>query len=290
MKTHETTVSLRADVNRWKEAGELVAFVPTMGNLHGGHLALVDLARARADRVVVSIFVNPLQFGPEEDYAAYPRTIDDDRALLVDAGVDALFLPTVDEIYPRGEDQATFVEVPAISDILCGAFRPGHFRGVATIVAKLFNLVQPDLSVFGAKDYQQLVVIRRMTEDLCFPLDIVACPTGREDDGLAMSSRNRYLTESERQLAPQLYAALTAATARIEAGDGDWEAIQTEATTALTSAGFRPDYFEVRDAVTLAAPAAESSELVVLAAAWLGRARLIDNLRISRPAPSPVAS
>ena len=263
-----------------------MSFVPTMGNLHGGHLALVDLARARADRVVVSIFVNPLQFGPEEDYAAYPRTIDDDRSLLVDAGVDALFLPTVDEIYPRGEDQATFVEVPAISDILCGAFRPGHFRGVATVVAKLFNLVQPHLSVFGAKDYQQLAVIRRMTEDLCFPLDIVACPTGREDDGLAMSSRNRYLTESERRLAPRLHAALAAAVARIEAGDDDWAAIQSEASTALAGAGFRPDYFEVRDAVTLAAPADGATELVVLAAAWLGRARLFDNLQVSRPAPA----
>ena len=233
MKTCETAAALGADVTRWKEAGEIVSFVPTMGNLHGGHLALVDLARARADRVVVSIFVNPLQFGPEEDYAAYPRTVDDDRSLLVDAGVDALFLPTVDEIYPRGEDQATFVEVPAISDILCGAFRPGHFRGVATVVAKLFNLVQPHLSVFGAKDYQQLAVIRRMTEDLCFPVDIVACPTGREDDGLAMSSRNRYLTESERRLAPRLHAALSAAVARIEAGDDDWAAIQSEAGLSL---------------------------------------------------------
>ena len=286
MKTYETAAALGADVTRWKEGGEIVSFVPTMGNLHGGHLALVDLARARADRVVVSIFVNPLQFGPEEDYAAYPRTIDDDRSLLVDAGVDALFLPTVDEIYPRGEDQATFVEVPAISDILCGAFRPGHFRGVATVVAKLFNLVQPHLSVFGAKDYQQLAVIRRMTEDLCFPLDIVACPTGREDDGLAMSSRNRYLTESERRLAPRLHAALAAAVARIEAGDDDWAAIQSEASTALAGAGFRPDYFEVRDAVTLAAPADGATELVVLAAAWLGRARLIDNLQVSRPAPA----
>ena len=214
MKTYETAAALGADVTRWKDAGEIVSFVPTMGNLHGGHLALVDLARARADRVVVSIFVNPLQFGPEEDYAAYPRTIDDDRALLVDAGVDALFQPSDDEIYPRGEDQATFVEVPAVSDILCGAFRPGHFRGVATVVAKLFNLVQPHLSVFGAKDYQQLVVIRRMTEDLCFPLDIVACPTGREDDGLAMSSRNRYLTESGRRLAPRQHAALATAIVR----------------------------------------------------------------------------
>ncbi len=280
MKTFETAVALGADIRRWKEAGEIVAFVPTMGNLHGGHLALVDMARARADHVVVSIFVNPLQFGPEEDYAAYPRTIDDDRALLVDARVDALFLPTVAEIYPRGEDQATFVEVPGVSDILCGAFRPGHFRGVATVVAKLFNLVQPDLSVFGAKDYQQLVVIRRMAEDLCFPLEIVACPTGRESDGLAMSSRNRYLTEAERRLAPRLHATLEEAVARITGGERDWTAIQSAALARLRDLGFRPDYFEVRDAVSLAPPAEDAAELVVLAAAWLGRARLIDNLRV----------
>jgi pantoate--beta-alanine ligase len=280
MRTYESAAALRAVVERWKEAGETVAFVPTMGNLHAGHLALVDLARERSDRLVVSIFVNPLQFGPEEDYAAYPRTEEEDRALLLGAGVDALFLPSVDEIYPRGEDQATFVEVPGVSDILCGAFRPGHFRGVATVVAKLFNLVDPHLAVFGAKDYQQLVVIRRMAEDLCFPLEIVACPTGREDDGLAMSSRNRYLTEAEREIAPSLHATLAQALARIDDGARDYAAICDDATERLVELGFRPDYFEVRDAVTLAPPTAETSRVVVLAAAWLGRARLIDNLRL----------
>jgi pantoate--beta-alanine ligase len=249
-----------------------------MGNLHGGHLALVDLARARSDRLVVSIFVNPLQFGPEEDFAAYPRTVEEDRALLLEADVDALFLPSVEEIYPRGEDQATFVEVPGVSDILCGAFRPGHFRGVATVVAKLFNLVQPHLAVFGAKDYQQLVVIRRMAEDLCFPLDIVACPTGREDDGLAMSSRNRYLTQAERRIAPALHAALAGAVARVEGGDRDYGAICADAVARLTELGFRPEYFEVRDDVTLAPATPDTTGLVVLAAARLGRARLIDNL------------
>jgi pantoate--beta-alanine ligase len=280
MRTYETTAALRADVARWKDAGETVAFVPTMGNLHGGHLALVDLARARSDRLVVSIFVNPLQFGPEEDFAAYPRTVEEDRALLLEADVDALFLPSVEEIYPRGEDQATFVEVPGVSDILCGAFRPGHFRGVATVVAKLFNLVQPHLAVFGAKDYQQLVVIRRMAEDLCFPLDIVACPTGREDDGLAMSSRNRYLTQAERRIAPALHAELAQAVARIEDGDRDYAAICADAVARLTELGFRPEYFEVRDAVTLAPATPETTRLVALAAAWLGRARLIDNLTL----------
>jgi pantoate--beta-alanine ligase len=280
MRTYESAAALRAAVERWKEAGETVAFVPTMGNLHGGHLALVDLARDRSDRLVVSIFVNPLQFGPEEDFAAYPRTEEEDRGLLLGAGVDALFLPSVAEIYPRGEDQATFVEVPGVSDILCGAFRPGHFRGVATVVAKLFNLVDPHLAVFGAKDYQQLVVIKRMAEDLCFPLEIVACPTGREDDGLAMSSRNRYLTAAERRIAPALHATLAQARARIEDGARDYAAICDEAIERLVELGFRPDYFEVRDAITLAPPTAETSQVVVLAAAWLGRARLIDNLRL----------
>ena len=280
MRTYESAAELRATVECWKEAGETVAFVPTMGNLHGGHLALVDLARERSDRLVVSIFVNPLQFGPEEDFAAYPRTEEEDRALLLGAGVDAVFLPSVAEIYPRGEDQATFVEVPGVSDILCGAFRPGHFRGVATVVAKLFNLVDPHLAVFGAKDYQQLVVIKRMAEDLCFPLEIVACPTGREDDGLAMSSRNRYLTAAERRIAPALHATLAQARARIEDGARDYATICDEAIERLVELGFRPDYFEVRDASTLASPTAETSQVVVLAAAWLGRARLIDNLRL----------
>ena len=280
MKSYDSAAALRAEIRRWKDAGETVGFVPTMGNLHGGHLALVDLARERADRLVVSIFVNPLQFGPEEDYAAYPRTLEEDRALLAAADVDALFLPSVEEIYPRGEDQATFVEVPGVSDILCGAFRPGHFRGVATVVAKLFNLVQPHLAVFGAKDYQQLVVIRRMAEDLCFPLEIVPCPTGREDDGLAMSSRNRYLTEAERRIAPALHATLARTVARLRDGGADPAALCAEAVARLSELGFRPEYFEVRDAVTLAPATEETTELVVLAAAWLGRARLIDNLRL----------
>jgi pantoate--beta-alanine ligase len=282
MKTYTTASALGADIAAWKAAGQHVAFVPTMGNLHNGHIALVDLARERADRLVVSIFVNPLQFGPEEDFAAYPRTVEEDAALLVDAGVDALFLPTVDEIYPRGEDQATFVEVPGVSDILCGAFRPGHFRGVATVVAKLFNLVRPDLAVFGAKDYQQLVVIRRMAEDLCFPLEILACPTGRERDGLAMSSRNRYLTQDERRVAPKLHAALNDAVARVEAGAENWTSIAGELVAGLEGIGFRPEYFELRDAVTLQAASCDDRDVVVVAAAWLGRARLIDNLRLTR--------
>jgi len=282
MKTYTTAGALGADIAAWKAEGQHVAFVPTMGNLHNGHVALVDLARERADRLVVSIFVNPLQFGPEEDFSAYPRTVEEDAALLVDAGVDALFLPTVDEIYPRGENHATFVEVPGVSDILCGAFRPGHFRGVATVVAKLFNLVRPNLAVFGAKDYQQLVVIRRMAEDLCFPLEILACPTGRETDGLAMSSRNRYLTPEERRIAPKLHAALAEAVARLEAGAEDWTAIAGQLVAGLEEVGFRPEYFELRDAVTLQAAGCDDRDVVIVAAAWLGRARLIDNLRLTR--------
>ena len=282
MKTYTTAGALGADIAAWKAQGQHVAFVPTMGNLHNGHVALVDLARERADRLVVSIFVNPLQFGPEEDFSAYPRTVEEDAALLVDAGVDALFLPTVDEIYPRGENHATFVEVPGVSDILCGAFRPGHFRGVATVVAKLFNLVRPNLAVFGAKDYQQLVVIRRMAEDLCFPLEILACPTGRETDGLAMSSRNRYLTPEERRIAPRLHAVLAEAVARLEAGAEDWTAIAGQLVAGLEEVGFRPEYFELRDAVTLQAAGCDDRDVVIVAAAWLGRARLIDNLRLTR--------
>ena len=281
MQIYEYSGKLREAVKGWHAAGEIVAFVPTMGNLHQGHMALVDLARERAQRIVVSIFVNPLQFGPQEDYLSYPRTAEDDRALLEGAGVDALFMPTVDEIYPYGEQGATFVEVPDMSGILCGAFRPGHFRGVATVVAKLFNLVRPDLAVFGAKDYQQLLVIRHMTADLCFPIEIVACPTGREDDGLAMSSRNRYLGDEEREIAPLLYRTLESAAGKVKDGTRDFTAIQAAEVESLSHAGFRPEYFEIRDAETLAKPDTARTELVIVAAAWLGRARLSDNLRVS---------
>lgn len=281
MEIYEHSGKLREAVKGWHAADEVVAFVPTMGNLHQGHMALVDMARERAQRIVVSIFVNPLQFGPQEDYLSYPRTAEDDRALLEGAGVDALFMPTVDEIYPYGEQGATFVEVPDMSGILCGAFRPGHFRGVATVVAKLFNLVRPDLAVFGAKDYQQLLVIRHMTADLCFPIEIVACPTGREDDGLAMSSRNRYLSDEERDIAPVLYRALESAAAKVKEGARDFTDIQAEEVESLSHAGFRPEYFEIRDAETLAKPDTACTEFVIVAAAWLGRARLIDNLRVS---------
>jgi pantoate--beta-alanine ligase len=281
MEIYDSSRELKQVIAGWQARDEIVAFVPTMGNLHQGHIALVDVARERADKIVVSIFVNPLQFGPQEDYLSYPRTSEDDQALLVEAGVDALFMPTVDEIYPYGDQVATFVEVPEMSGILCGASRPGHFRGVATVVAKLFNLVRPDIAIFGAKDYQQLLVIRHMTADLCFPIEIVACPTGREDDGLAMSSRNRYLSEAEREIAPQLYLSLQRAVAHIKDGSRKFDKVQSQEVEQLAHADFRPEYFEVRDAHTLARPDAGCTEFVILAAAWLGRARLIDNIRVS---------
>ena len=282
MRTVTRIADLREILQGWRLQGLRIGFVPTMGNLHDGHLSLVDAARGRADRVISSVFVNPLQFGPNEDFDRYPRTPDDDARLLVSAGCDLLFLPTVDEMYPEGRDQATRVFVRGISDILCGAVRPGHFEGVATVVAKLFGIVQPDVAVFGEKDFQQFTILKRMTRDLSLPIEIVGAPTVRAPDGLAMSSRNRYLSVEERQVAPQVHAALARAKQRLENGDADVAAIEAEGLAALAAAGMRPDYFSVRDAGTLEAPAQGAADLVVLAAARLGRARLIDNLRVTR--------
>ncbi|HET7570035.1 MAG TPA: pantoate--beta-alanine ligase [Gammaproteobacteria bacterium] len=277
MKKIERVAPLRAAVAGWRAAGEHVALVPTMGNLHAGHMALVARARELADRVVVSIFVNPLQFGPNEDLAAYPRTPDEDRAKLTDAGVDVLFAPDVEVMYPQGEALAT-VHIAGLEEILCGASRPGHFSGVATVVAKLFNMVAPDVAVFGNKDYQQLAVIRRMVVDLAFPIDIVGVATMREPDGLAMSSRNRYLDRDERDRASALYGALNDLAGRLRVGERDFAALEAAAVQDLKSAGFKPDYVAVRDPQSLAAPKAGDKGFVVLGAAWLGRARLIDNL------------
>jgi pantoate--beta-alanine ligase len=274
---------LRAIVSAWRRAGERIAFVPTMGNLHAGHGSLVGRASELADRVIVSIFVNPLQFGPNEDFAAYPRTPEEDRRILESLDVDLLFAPEVADIYPRGQESTARVHVPVIEDILCGAFRPGHFMGVATVVTKLLNIVQPDVAVFGEKDYQQLLIIRRATLDLCMPIEIVGVPTTREPDGLAMSSRNRYLSAEQRAAAPAIYAQLERARAAIQSGATDLAAIAQSGSEALRQAGFRPDYFEIRDAATLAEPGPQSRDLVVLTAARLGRARLIDNVRATRP-------
>jgi pantoate--beta-alanine ligase len=274
---------LRGQVIEWRRRGERIGFVPTMGNLHTGHGTLVQRALQLADRVVVSIFVNPLQFGPNEDFAAYPRTPDEDCALLESLRADALFLPEVEDMYPRGQGATARVQVPELDSILCGAMRPGHFTGVATIVAKLLNLVQPDVALFGEKDYQQLLIIQRTATDLCMPMQILGVPTTREADGLAMSSRNRYLTAEERRIAPRIFLELQRARHELEQGSRDFAGIERVGQKALIDAGFRPDYFSVRNAETLLAPDAATREVVVLTAARIGRARLIDNMRASLP-------
>jgi pantoate--beta-alanine ligase len=282
MDTATTIAAVRERVSAWRREGKRVAFVPTMGNLHPGHISLIELARKKGDRFIASIFVNPMQFGPNEDYAHYPRTPRADEKMLADAGCDLMFMPDVAEIYPRGYEHDTRVAVPELSAVLDGEFRPGHFDGVSTIVAKLFNIVTPHIAVFGEKDFQQLAIIRRMVTDLCMPVEIVGAPTVRESDGLAMSSRNQYLTEGEREIAPAINQGLKRAVARVQAGDADFAAIEAEELEALRKLGFRPDYFTVRDAQTLALPDAGAHHLVVLVAARLGRARLIDNLQILR--------
>jgi pantoate--beta-alanine ligase len=283
MQTITRIADLRDTVTRWRLGRESIAFVPTMGNLHMGHASLMSAAHLHGRRVISSIFVNPMQFGPAEDFSAYPRTPQDDHELLRDYGVDALFQPTVDEMYPAGSVGSTVVDVPGLTDVLCGAFRPGHFQGVATVVVKLLCLVQPDVAIFGEKDYQQLTVIRRVVEDLNLPVRIVGAPTVRADDGLALSSRNRYLSEAERAAAPAMYRALDRARRRLEAGDTDYAALQGEGLAALVAGGIKPDYFEVRTAHRLATPQPGDVHLVVLAAGRLGKARLIDNLQCTAP-------
>src|ERR1700681_205978 len=282
METVTTIAAVRERVRGWRREGRRVAFVPTMGNLHPGHVSLIEAARRRGERFVASIFVNPMQFGPNEDFAHYPRTPRDDERMLAAAGCNLMFMPEVNEIYPHGAERATRVEVPGLSRILDGEFRPGHFEGVSTVVAKLFHIVEPDVAVFGEKDFQQLTVIRRMVADLCIPVQIVGAPTVRDADGLAMSSRNQYLTPQERSIAPRIYATLQAAANRVRSGDVDFASIERSGVPPLENAGFRLDYFSVRQAADLAAPAAEARELVVLTAARLGRARLIDNVQVSR--------
>ncbi len=290
MQRITTIADLRRQVSRWRQAGERIALVPTMGNLHAGHLQLVETARRQANRVVVSIFVNPMQFSDASggDFEHYPRTFEADREKLVESGVDLLFFPAQEEMYPAGFKDVTQVEVPGISDILCGEFRPRHFVGVATVVAKFFNMVQPDVAVFGEKDYQQLLVIRRLTGELCFPVEIIGVATVREADGLAMSSRNQYLGAEGRRRAAALYRALQAASERLASGETNIAAIESAAVACLKDAGFRPEYFTVRRAHDLQPAAMDDVELVILAAAWLGEARLIDNLQLRRHCSAPV--
>jgi pantoate--beta-alanine ligase len=275
-----TIAAVRAHVRRWRNEGRRVAFVPTMGNLHSGHVSLIEAARRHGDRFVASIFVNPMQFGPNEDYAHYPRTPTQDERMLAEAGCSLMFMPDVAEIYPNGSERATRVDVPNLSRILDGEFRPGHFEGVSTIVATLFHIVEPDVAIFGEKDFQQLTIIRRMVADLCLPVEIIGAPTVRDSDGLAMSSRNQYLTPAERQIAPLIYQTLTAAANRLQAGDADFSSIERSGVEALAKAGMKPDYFSVRRARDLGAPTPDTTHLVVLTAARLGKARLIDNIQV----------
>ena len=278
MNTVKTVRELRAAVARARGEGKRIGFVPTMGNLHSGHAALVTKAAQRADFVVASIFVNPLQFGANEDLDKYPRTLAADQQRLLDAGCHLLFAPTVEEMYPDGMSVQTRVSVPNLSEGLCGASRPGHFEGVATVVSKLFNMVQPDLAVFGEKDFQQLAVIRAMVRDLNMPIQIIGEPTVRAEDGLALSSRNGYLTPEQRATAPVVYRTLKQIGEAIARGQVDFPALVEDSKAQLIAAGLRPDYLEVRHAVTLRPATLGDRDLVILAAAYLGNTRLIDNL------------
>ena len=271
--------ALRVVMRGYRSNAETTAFVPTLGNLHDGHLSLVRKAKEVADRVIVSIFLNPTQFDKPEDLDAYPKTLENDLALLKQENVDLVFLPTAKEMYPDGG--ATHVEVGGISEILEGDSRPGHFSGVATVVAKLFNLVQPDISVFGKKDFQQLMLIQRMVKDLDFGIDIIEAPTAREESGLAMSSRNNYLTSDQRvNIAPNLHKEMLTVIEAIQQGNHDYLSLQSIATANLEKHGFKPDYMEVRNANNLLIAKVDDKNLVVLASAWLGKARLIDNITL----------
>lgn len=273
----ETLPLLRQQIRRLRMEGKRVALVPTMGNLHDGHMKLVDEAKARADVVVVSIFVNPMQFDRPEDLARYPRTLQEDCEKLNKRKVDLVFAPSVKEIYPNGTETHTYVDVPGLSTMLEGASRPGHFRGVSTIVSKLFNLVQPDIACFGEKDFQQLALIRKMVADMGFDIEIVGVPIMRAKDGLALSSRNGYLTAEQRKIAPGLYKVLSSIADKLQAGEQDLDEIITIAGQELNEKGFRADDIQIRDADTLLEVSENSKRAVILVAAWLGDARLIDN-------------
>nr|WP_202627337.1 pantoate--beta-alanine ligase [Cronobacter muytjensii] len=273
----ETLPLLRQQIRRLRMEGKRIALVPTMGNLHDGHMKLVDEAKTHADVVVVSIFVNPMQFDRADDLARYPRTLQEDCEKLKKRGADIVFAPTPEDVYPHGMNDQTFVEVPGISTMLEGASRPGHFRGVSTVVSKLFNLVQPDVACFGEKDYQQLALIRKMVADMGYDIDIIGVPTVRAKDGLALSSRNGYLTSDQRKIAPGLSKVMNAMAEKLRAGERDLEAIIAAANEELSDKGFRPDDLQIRDADTLLALSPASKRAVILMAAWLGQARLIDN-------------
>ncbi|MCX2983083.1 pantoate--beta-alanine ligase [Halieaceae bacterium IMCC14734] len=281
MRTYTANAALLKALSETRRAGSTIAFVPTMGNLHEGHLELVRKASELADIVVVSIFVNPMQFGAGEDLDAYPRTLISDKEKLFAEGVPILFAPGPGEIYPEGLSTQTQVMVPELADTLCGASRPGHFTGVATVVSKLFNIVRPDFAVFGEKDFQQLSIIRKMVLDLCLPIEIIGVATAREKDGLALSSRNGFLTRSERAVAPRLNEILMECREAIACGFDNFRELQAHAQLKLIRAGFEPDYFEIRDARTLHEVTESTEEVAILAAAKLGQPRLIDNVRLA---------
>jgi len=276
-----TSEALREQLVDWRHSGEHIALVPTMGNLHDGHLSLVSLAREHAECVVVSIFVNPTQFGEGDDFDQYPRTLERDRRLLKRVKADLLFVPDEETMYPFGIDNATSVTVPVITEEFCGVFRPGHFDGVTSVVSRLFSIVQPDVAIFGQKDFQQQLVIRRLVDDLQLPIQIVSGATQREADGLALSSRNRYLSDEQRAIAPTLYTVLQGTGNDLQAGKRNYEELEQQAMDALRDAGFDPEYVGIRRAENLEPPDRDNDEIVILAAARLGTARLIDNIIVT---------
>ena len=280
MRTYSTNAKLQSALRDFRQKGLSIAFVPTMGNLHQGHLDLVRKAKRLCDVVVVSIFVNPLQFGPNEDLDAYPRTMSADKEKLFAEGVQVLYAPEVEEIYPEGMAAQTQVQVPDLGNTLCGSSRPGHFDGVTTVVSKLFNIVQPDMAVFGEKDFQQLSIVRKMVKDLCMPIEIVAVATTRDEDGLAKSSRNGYLNDQQRNIAPVLHQTLNSCREAIACGFDNFLQLESHARMKLLQAGFEPDYFAIRDARTLLAVTEDTEEIAILAAARLGATRLIDNVKL----------
>ena len=280
MKRIKTIAELRAALAAWREAGDSIALVPTMGNLHAGHLELVTLAQEHAEHTVVSVFVNPTQFGPAEDFAAYPRTPETDARRLRRAKAAILFEPSVEEMYGNGVEAATRVMVPGLSDQLCGASRPGHFVGVTSVVNRLLNICGPGVAVFGQKDYQQLVILQRMVSDLHLPVKLLAGATARDERGLALSSRNAYLDVSQQATAAVIYQSLEQARGKLEHGQIDIAAIEAEGLARIRAGGLEPEYFTVRQASDLAVPAVGGARLVVLAAARIAGVRLIDNVLV----------
>lgn len=282
MRTVHSLKELRAILRGYRQQEKTIGLVPTMGNLHEGHLSLVRKAAEAADIVVTSIFVNPMQFGANEDLDTYPRTLIDDQNKLCEAGNTLVFAPSAEEVYPDGLARHTRIVVPEVSDGHCGASRPGHFEGVATVVSVLFNMIQPDFAVFGEKDFQQLAVIRKMARDLMMPVEVIGAPTIREEDGLAKSSRNGYLSEDERKIAPVIYQTLKATAEKISVGRDDFQVLAKEAGDTLQDAGLRLDYFNIANSQTLKPAASTDSDITLLAAAFLGTTRLIDNISVIR--------